>query len=189
MIRRPMLLDATGQTIKECLVAIKDTLLGSSPDPVVIVSADDSGSEPVIQDDTGVEIAEALLDVSAAIEVPWPIAKGGSGQTGISGATSGIVTASTGTINTQSFKRWGKVATLYLSITSPSSQTAVGGNCFTGTIASNYRPAAQVNTCGFYGSSAVIVNVQANGTVTARVIGAALDANTTLSFGVTYLLP
>lgn len=71
------------------------------------------------------------------------IAQGGTGQTGTTTATSGVVTRSSGaTLRTQSIAKWGKVVTITIELTSTSS-IAASGAVFQGTIASGYRPAVQ----------------------------------------------
>lgn len=83
----------------------------------------------------------AILDSRNAVT----IAQGGTGQTAVTKGTSGVVTRSSGaTLSGQSYSKWGKVLTLdlYLNI----STTTAGSVCFTGTVASDYRPASN-----FYG--------------------------------------
>lgn len=83
----------------------------------------------------------SFLDSRSAVT----IAQGGTGQTGTTTGTSGVVTRSSGaTLSSQSYSKWGKVVTLdvYLNI----STITAGSVCFAGTVASGYRPASD-----FYG--------------------------------------
>lgn len=102
--------------------------------------------------------------------------------------SSNILTATSGSVSSQGLKKYGKVATLYASIVSKNSQTAVGSDAFQGTIASGYRPAYNVSGVSYYGSTAIVTSISTDGTVTGRVTGANLAASANYGLGITYLL-
>jgi len=97
------------------------------------------------------------------------------------------ITATTGTLQAAQANQCGRVVQLTVAVRN-STQTAAGSNVFQGTIESKYRPKSVCHATGYFGSSGCVLQISADGTVTVRVIGAALAANSTAYVGITYLV-
>lgn len=111
-----------------------------------------------------------------------------SGRTDKTTAVSGVVTrTSGGTVSASTVRTSDKCAHLYMSITSVA--TAAGSNVFDGTINSAYRPAQDSLGIGYVGNSALVAVLRQAGTITVRVIGAALSANASFAVTIPYILP
>lgn len=111
-----------------------------------------------------------------------PIARGGTGATGVTNTTSGRVTASSGyTIVEQSMTQWGKVVTLRLRVTSTA---ATSGTRQVATVASGYRPT--YTTVGQDWEPARACYVGADGKV---YIKGAMNAGVTEIMSFMYLIP
>ena len=105
----------------------------------------------------------------------------------VSQATTPSISTSTGTLNSSSIARYGKMRVMQIAVSNPS-QTAAGGNLFTGNIAAPDRPATLVNGVGFYGSAAVVVQISTTGAITARVIGGTVPAAGSVFCSVCYIV-
>lgn len=104
-------------------------------------------------------------------------------------ATTSISTTLSGaSLVSHQIARNGKTRTLRLTV-KKSSATPVGQNVYEGTIdTASDRPAVLVNGMGYYASSGVILQVNTNGEIKCRVIGAQLAANAEVYISVTYLV-
>lgn len=103
-------------------------------------------------------------------------------------AVSGVVTrTSGGTVSASTVRTSDRFAHLYIAITSVA--TAAGSNVFDGSIDSAYRPAQDALGIGYVGGSALVAVLRQAGTITVRVIGAALPANATFAVTIPYILP
>lgn len=97
------------------------------------------------------------------------------------------ITTSTGTLNSHQIIRCGKIRSLRLEV-SKSSATSAGSNLFAGTITNAKDiPKAYATGCGYYQSSAGIMQVETTGDITVRIVGAQLAANSKMWISVTYI--
>lgn len=118
----------------------------------------------------------------------WASVEGGLTPTQTTTATP-TLTSSTGTLESASIARCGKMRSLNIAV-KKSSATAAGSNVFAGQLTNaDDRPATLVNAAGYFGSSGAILQIAASGAVTVRIIGAQLAANSTVYCGCSYLVP
>lgn len=101
--------------------------------------------------------------------------------------TTPSITASTGELVEAVVNQCGPVVQLTVAVRK-STQTAAGSNVFQGTIEAKYKPKYLCNATGYYSSSGCVLQIDANGNVIVRVIGATLAANSTAYVGMTYLV-
>lgn len=98
------------------------------------------------------------------------------------------ITTTTGTLNSHVIGRYGRVRMLRLAV-QKSSATAAGANLYQGqinTVAD--RPLfSSAYGSGYYGSAGVLVVIAQDGTITVRVVGAQIAANSSTWCGVTYI--
>ena len=80
MITKPPILDETGQKILAAISRIKTKIQGTSSSAITPGSAASSGTEPVMQDDTGRSIISALNDLGDAVPVEIQYLSGVTGN-------------------------------------------------------------------------------------------------------------
>lgn len=102
-------------------------------------------------------------------------------------ATPTITRTSGGTILVTAYKRSGHVATLRIQFSS-SGAVAGGVNIFEGTLPSGYRPLITINGCGYYGKSAVIGQIAANGELIIRNASSTSNTFTNAAITFTYII-
>lgn len=118
----------------------------------------------------------------------WDSIEGGLTPTQTTTATPSM-TSSTGSLETASIARCGKMRSLNIGV-KKSTSTAAGSNVYVGQIVdADDRPATLVNAAGYFGSSGALLQIAASGAVTVRIIGANLAANSTVYCGCSYLVP
>ena len=118
----------------------------------------------------------------------WGSVEGGLTPTQTTTATP-TLTSSTGTLESASIARCGKMRSLNIAV-KKSSATAAGSNVYAGQLTNaDDRPATLVNAAGYFASSGAILQIAASGAVTVRIIGAQLAANSTVYCGCSYLVP
>lgn len=100
----------------------------------------------------------------------------------------GIISRSSGaTLNSSAYYKYGKVVQLRVVITS-SGTTNAGSDCFIGTLNnSSLYPTQNISGIGYNGSCGVIMNVQSNGSINCRVIGANLGSGKNIGISATYI--
>lgn len=102
---------------------------------------------------------------------------------------SGIVTRTSGsTIQSSYIRVWGKVALLFLEL-SADQDYGTGTNVFVGSINSAYRPVQNCIGAGYYGGSGMYCQVQTDGSITVRMIGASLFVGSRFAVSVMLMLP
>ena len=74
-----------------------------------------------------------------------------------------------------SFRTWGRVAQLQLTLNGDGAWHAAGSNLFYGSI--NYMPKVEAMGAGYYDSAALIGRIETNGIITIRVCGTGLQFN------------
>lgn len=99
------------------------------------------------------------------------------------------VASSTGSISSGYFYKVGNVCTLSLYV-SKSSQTAAGGNIYTGTITDPaLRPKVDVMSATYYDRYCLAFAIKSDGSITVRnVSGSSFGANWVLGIGVTFIV-
>lgn len=145
------------------------------------------------QTDTGTTVTAAFYltagrdgTTSATLSsgTTWPVANGGTGQTGTTTTyTVGnvISAASNITIGTVGYAQWGKVAQLRVTFTTT---VARSGSWTIGTLVSGKRPVFVVRA-GNVNDANMLAMIGADGVIT---VGGAVAANTSKEVGFTYLL-
>ena len=101
--------------------------------------------------------------------------------------TNAVSRSSGWAISSQNVYVWGKMVMVSIVFTSTTSYSA-GSNCFTGTLASGYRPPVTVGGASYYGSGGVIGAINSSGGITIRAVGGSVGGTGTQSISFTYLM-
>lgn len=104
-------------------------------------------------------------------------------------STSAITRTGGWTIQSQSVYKWGRVVVASM-ILNASSSVASGSNCFTGTLASAYKPKTWVSCSAYFSSAVMTALLDPNGNIIIRVggSGSAGGAGDTEPFTFVYLI-
>ena len=107
----------------------------------------------------------------------------------ISGSIS--LTNTSGSNGTLDYVIYGKVLFAELSFTTKNSSTAVGSDCYQGTIGNAaYRPTRHsAELCGYYDSTALICTISTSGGISVRATGASIAASKSANVRGTYIIP
>lgn len=101
------------------------------------------------------------------------------------------LTNTSGSNGTLDYVIYGKVLFAELSFTTKNSSTAVGNDCYQGTIGNAaYRPTGHsAELCGYYGSTALICTISTSGGISVRTTGASIAASKSANVRGTYIIP
>lgn len=135
-----------------------------------------------------VNLANAIFRGDMSIATPLGIASGGTGQSALETSTNAASISTSGiTIQEQSWVKWGKVAMGTLRI---SGNIAAGSNV-AGSLASGWHPYSRATGSGYYGQSAFVMQLQADGSFTIRNASGSSQSpssSTPLTIAITYIL-
>lgn len=124
---------------------------------------------------------------TVTLGTPLPVASGGTGATGVSSATTGtsVITVASGvTLQSATYRTWGKMAQVLIGVR-VSSALAANATVTIGTIVSGKRP-IMATQCGYISNDGYI---STDGSVVIRnITGASIGTSTTIYTAATYLL-
>lgn len=126
-------------------------------------------------------------DGTVTLGTPLPVASGGTGATGVSSSTTGasVITVASGvTLQSATFRSWGKMAQVLIGVR-VSSSLAANATVTIGTLASGMRP-IMATQCGYISNDGYI---STTGEIAVRnITGASIGTTTTIYTAATYLL-
>lgn len=126
-------------------------------------------------------------DGTVTLGTPLPVASGGTGDTGVSSSTTGtsVITVASGiTLQSATFRSWGKMAQVLIGFR-VSSALADNATVIVGTLVSGMRP-IMATQCGYISNDGYI---STTGEIAVRnITGASISTTTTIYTAATYLL-